>query len=144
MRAACSEPGQAQSTHVHEHGNTVPPELADGDELDPVDAFAVIRRRIGLAIRVTRHNHPMPSGGLVWEVIKGSIDLSRAEAVAGFFFQLPAAGLQGRLVALDPAPRQYEQGSFGGLLILPDKNHLAVPDRHQQNVLSANPDVVPA
>ena len=94
MRAACSEPGQAQSTHVHEHGNTVPPELADGDELDPVDAFAVIRRRIGLAIRVTRHNHPMPSGGLVWEVIKGSIDLSRAETVAGFFFQLPATGIQ--------------------------------------------------
>src|SRR5437588_2245438 len=102
MRAACSEPGQAQSTHVHEHGNTVPPELADGDELDPIDAFAVVRRRIGLAIRVTRHNHPMPSGGLVWEVIKGSIDLSRAEAVAGFFFQLPAAGLQRRLVSSIP------------------------------------------
>jgi len=74
--------------------------LADGDELDPVDAFAVIRRRIGLAIRVPSHNHPMSSGGFVWKVIKGSIDLCRAEAVAGFFFQFPAAGIQRRLVQI--------------------------------------------
>src|SRR6266480_1881820 len=122
----------------------VPPELADRDELDPIDAFAVIRRRIGLAIRVTRYNHPMSSGGFVWKVIKGSIDLSRAEAVARFFFELPAAGIQRRLVTLNPAPGKHEQGPFGCFLILSDENHLAVPDRHQQNVLSANPDVVSA
>src|SRR6266480_440464 len=122
----------------------VPPELADGDELDTVDAFAVIRRRIGLAIRVPSHNHPMSSGGLVGKIIKGPIDLSRAEAVARFFLQFPAAGIQRRLAALDPAPGQYQQGLFGGLLVLSDENHLTVPDRHYQNVLSANPHVVPA
>src|SRR5881397_1550897 len=96
-RRPCSEPGQAQSSHVHEHGNMVPPELAHGDELGAADSFALIRSRRPLAVRVTSHDHPMSSGGLVGKVVKGSIDLRRVEAVAGFntaevygpFYDLP-------------------------------------------------------
>ena len=64
-RQPCLEPGQAQRAHVHEHGYMVPPELADRDELDAGDQFAVIRSRISLGVRVPSHDYPMASGGLV-------------------------------------------------------------------------------
>ena len=64
-RQPCLEPGQAQRAHVHEHGYMVPPELADGDELDAGDQLAVIRSRMSLGVRVPSHDYPVASGGLV-------------------------------------------------------------------------------
>src|SRR5207247_4905637 len=146
-RASCkprSEAGQAQSAYVHEHGKTVLPELADGDELDAEDELAVSRGKIGLALRAPGHDHPVSPGGLVGEVVKGSMDLRRVEAVPRFLFQLAAAGIQRRLVAVDPAPGQDQQSPFSGLLVLPDENHSAVRDRDDQSVRSTDPDVVRA